>query len=44
MIDHQEQEELQRERRETEGATFATVGAVYDDGVSLIFDGEDAPT
>ena len=23
---------------------FATIGAVYEDGVSLIFDGEDAPT
>ena len=22
---------------------FATIGAVYEDGVSLIFDGEDAP-
>ena len=44
MIDYQEHEELQRERQETEGATFATVGAVYDDSVSLIFDGEGAPT
>lgn len=44
MIDYQEQEELQGERREPEGATFATVGAVYNDGVSLIFDGEETPT
>lgn len=35
-VEETTQEEVERH--------FATIGAVYEDGVSLIFDGEDAPT
>lgn len=30
--------------QEPQDATFATIGAIYEDGVTLIFDGQDAPT
>lgn len=29
---------------EPQDATFATIGAIYEDGVTLIFDGQEAPT
>lgn len=40
------QETMEEEQLEDEGPeqTFATVGAVYSDGVSLLFDGADEPT
>jgi len=40
------QEEMAEEALEDSGPeqTFATIGAVYSDGVSLLFDGEDEPS
>ena len=40
------QETMEEEQLEDEGPeqTFATIGAVYSDGVSLLFDGADDPT
>lgn len=38
------QEEQELVTAEPENQNFATVGEIYDDGVSLIFDGETAPT
>lgn len=45
MIENsQEAAELQKSFETIKEQTFATIGAVYTDGVSLIFDGTDAPT
>ena len=40
------QETMEEEQLEDDGPeqTFATIGAVYSDGVSLLFDGADEPT
>lgn len=38
------QEERELEAVEPENQNFATVGEVYEDGVSLIFDGTSEPT
>jgi hypothetical protein len=44
MMNYQEQAQLNAELSPVKSPVFATVGAVYPDGVTLIFDGETAET
>lgn len=42
MFDYQTQKQYENERKETAVHTFAQVGTVYSDGVTLIFAGQTA--
>lgn len=44
MDNYQDEIALEADEREPEAASFATISEIYDDGVTLIFDGGDAPT
>lgn len=44
MMDYQTRKSLEDERAAPAAAQLATVGAVYSDGISLIFDGDSEPT
>lgn len=44
VMEHQEEQEIIAAEQESPIQTFATIGGVYEDGVSLIFDGEETAT